>query len=164
MAHDRLYRLLTPLGRLWAVHLTPPLLVASTSAERNGGLLPLVFSPTAKQVEFVGQSTPKNVVEPASMACFAQLCPPSVLTMMVFPPTAQQCGAVGQATEVVWVMPLGGGSEFQVAPPFEVITTSACPDWKLPAATHSLVVGHDTENIWPEPGGSASLVQAAPPS
>jgi len=84
--------------------------------------------------------------------------------MMVSPPTAQQRGAVGQATAVVPGMPLGRGSEFQVAPPFEVTTTSARPDRKLPAATHSLVVGHDTENIWPEPGGSASLAQAAPPS
>jgi len=127
-------------------------------------LLLLVLFPTAKQAEFVGQSTPKNVVEPDSTACFAQLCPPLVLAMMVCPPTAQQCGAVGQATEVVWVMLLGRGSEFQVAPPFEVITTSACPDRNPLAATHSLAVGHDSENIWPEPGGSVWLVQVAPPS
>jgi hypothetical protein len=84
--------------------------------------------------------------------------------MMVCLPTAQQSDTVGQATEVVRVTPLGKGSEFQVAPPSEVTTTSGYPVGNLPAATHSLAVGHDTENICQESAGSVSLVQVAPPS
>lgn len=83
--------------------------------------------------------------------------------MILCPPTAQQSDAVGQVIEVIRLTPLGKGSEFQVAPPFEVTATSGYPVGNLPAATHSLVVGHDTENICQESGGSVSLVQVAPP-
>jgi hypothetical protein len=112
-------------GRLWAVHVVPPFLVAITAA------LPWP-SPTAQQSDVVEhEMDPSN--PSVGVLCVTHVFPASSVAMTLawaprWPPTAQQSAAPEH--EMLRSNPVPGGTlcTDQEAPPLMVATTSLASD------------------------------------
>jgi hypothetical protein len=122
-------------GRLWATHVAPPSVVATTTpVPVNPVEVVVTFAPTAQQVDVVTHAIALSDSTPAGTGCLLQVLQPSAVASTIGVPVpveaiARQSVAVGHVIADKLLRPPGTTSRgFQVLPPSVVVrTTSAAP-------------------------------------